>query len=242
MANQPGPADRAALALFYAVLGRKGRLVQIVAICGVLLVSGSLGVAIGRATEKKPPQATPVHPIDDNELGKQALECCAAARQDDVSIEDLELWGMSDNHYVRMWVAENHRTPQATIDLLSRDQYPDVKYAAVGNPNISVEALMLSLHDPDPIVQNWAADNVKMPAGVLARLAKGTNEMVQASVADNPNTPKDVLVTLSRSPDPIVRDSVAANPHTPTPVLLRLAHDVDKNVRQDAKNLIVQRN
>lgn len=110
------------------------------------------------------------------------------------SVEVLEHLSGDSSIDVREAVADNLRTPAATLDVLSRDSIASVRMAV--------------------------AENVNVPAENLERLSKDTVNYVRWGVAHNEKTSAEVLQQLVKDPDSYVGDEAKKNPNAPKRGLL----------------------
>ena len=132
---------------------------------------------------------------------------------------------------VRVAVADNPSTPEATLIALSRAEDRTMRRAA--------PAEMLDANDPsvapalaaEPLIRRCVAANPSTPSRVLEAWARGEDSELRAAVATNPSLSKELLASLADDDDPEVRRAVASNMATPQEVLSRLYSDGDPVVR-----------
>ena len=90
---------------------------------------------------------------------------------------------------VREAVADNPRTPEASLDMLAGDALSSVRMAVAGNLNT--------------------------PAATLEKLARDEVNYVRWGVANNETSPPSLLKELTQDPDFHVRNQAKQNPNTP---------------------------
>lgn len=98
------------------------------------------------------------------------------------SISGEELAAMVDSRHacVRLRVAENPRTPSASIALLAVDECSDVRLAVATHSAATVEILRKIASDEDPTVRYGMAEDANTPLEILEELASDENPYVGA--------------------------------------------------------------
>ena len=115
------------------------------------------------------------------------------------SAEVLELLGDDPSSDIREAVADNLRTPAATLDTLSRDSISAVRMAVAGNPHTPANCSEELARDSVNYVRWAIANNEKTPPGILKSLTKDLDPHVSVQAKSNPNTPKvGILARLLR--------------------------------------------
>lgn len=105
-------------------------------------------------------------------------------------VEVLEHLSCDGSPDVREAVADNVRTPTATLDSLSGDFIAAVRMAVAGNPNVSTENLQRLSKDEVNYVRWGVAHNEKTSTEVLELLIKDADSYVGDEAKKNPNAPK----------------------------------------------------
>ncbi|HKD74829.1 MAG TPA: hypothetical protein VKB76_05015, partial [Ktedonobacterales bacterium] len=98
---------------------------------------------------------------------------------------------------VRANVAVNRGTPASLIGLLSLDPHSHVAADAVSNPHITSADLALSFSRSGGPPQGLGA-HPRVPAAILAHLARHGNHAQRCEVARNPSTTADLLEELAQ--------------------------------------------
>ena len=106
------------------------------------------------------------------------------------SIEVLELLAGDSSTDVREAVADNLRTPTATLGVLSKDPVAAVRMAVAENSNVSSDNLESLARDTVNYVRWGVAHNEKATSNVLQDLIRDADPYVSDEAKKNPNTPK----------------------------------------------------
>jgi 3-methyladenine DNA glycosylase AlkC len=104
-------------------------------------------------------------------------------------------------------VAENERTPGATLDLLAKDKAVTVRRAVAENTSTTGASLALLASDASEDVRWRVAENSSTPVATLELLAKDESEDVRWGVAENSSTPIALLDLLAMDEDDDVRET-----------------------------------
>jgi hypothetical protein len=111
-------------------------------------------------------------------LGTHWVENYLKAGSPETSPSQLAVLAYSDNHKIRIRVAENPRTPPELLSHLAKDSESDVRLAV--------------------------ATNRSCPAPVVRMLASDADPTVRHGLAEDPNTRFEVLRILTNDPNPYV--------------------------------------
>jgi hypothetical protein len=106
------------------------------------------------------------------------------------SVEVLERLALDDSLDVREAVADNLRTPTATLNALSTDSAAAVRMAVAENANVSEANLETLAKDPVNYVRFGVAHNEKTPSNVLELIISDPDSYVRDEARKNPNAPK----------------------------------------------------
>ena len=160
---------------------------------------------------------------------------------------------------LRLFVAENPRTPMELLLKLTRDSRGDVLKAIAENPNspafVLEELSENPLHDlslarhpntsPEVMekilwrlamnerlsIRKYVAQHPHIPLRILTQWVK-TSPEVYAWIAQNTSTPPDILEKLALSSSKEVLRNVAQNTNTPAHILEKLSNEAYLEVRQ----------
>lgn len=171
----------------------------------------------------------------------------------------LTVLATDNDEEVRLAVAGNGGTPDAVVEILTRDQSARVRAGTARRTN-SATMLRLLAMDPEPSVRTAVAANLHTEDLILVELASDPSTSVRLAIAraDKVNevsgsiyalalqtaepyqreTPVAALTVLSDDLDPSVRATVAAHPLLPISAFLRLAVDPEKLVRERVASVV----
>lgn len=146
-----------------------------------------------------------------------------------------ELTKLSKNpdNKIRAAVAENVKTPVATLRRLAKDQNIRVVGNAVGNPNFPREELRVMSSHSDPAVRSKIAQSVNLDKETYERLMKDPSERVRIALADNAKYyTANSIQSFSEDPSSRVRSAAAGRMEATTEILNRLSEDESGYVRR----------
>jgi hypothetical protein len=109
------------------------------------------------------------------------------------------------------------------------------------NKNTPAYVLELLTQHPNFLVRIYAVKNSALPDSLLGRLSQDQHHHVRLEVAKSKRASRDNLLRLAKDDSTSVRAAVAANPNTPHDMLRKLTCDHDKEVRQTAKDSLLDR-
>lgn len=111
-------------------------------------------------------------------LGTHWIENYLKAGSPQTSKGQLAILAYSDNHRIRMRVAENPRTPPELLAHLATDTEADVRLAVATNRSCPVSIAKKLAHDEDPTVRHGLAEDPNTRFEVLRVLADDSNPYV----------------------------------------------------------------
>jgi hypothetical protein len=106
------------------------------------------------------------------------IENYIKAGSSQTSTEELEMLAHSDNHKIRMRVAENPNVSNKILEYLAKDSDADVRLAVALNHACSQDTIFELACDPDPTVRHGLAEDPMAPYKVLQALADDVNPYV----------------------------------------------------------------
>jgi len=111
-------------------------------------------------------------------LGTHWIENYLKAGNPETSQNQLAVLAYSDNHRIRMRVAENPRTPTELLAHLANDTASDVRLAVATNRSCPLSIVQKLAHDEDPTVRHGLAEDPNTRFEVLRILADDPNPYV----------------------------------------------------------------
>ncbi|MBI2792664.1 MAG: hypothetical protein HYX61_11965 [Gammaproteobacteria bacterium] len=145
------------------------------------------------------------------------------ARHPQVLPSTLEKLANSPSMLVVGEVAENPKTPQATLNMLWEKYGEKIAYNISLNSKVSPQILVFLAHEKYP---------ENDPAGATAL------EQIKANVARNPNTPGVILEELSRENSWLILQSLIDNPKISLSLLQKMTTHPNEYARDYAKEKI----
>ncbi len=130
-------------------------------------------------------------------LGMNWIESYLKAGCPETSKEQLALLAYSENHKIRMRVAENPAAPREVLEYLSKDKDADVRLAVATNRSSPPEIIYILAHDADPTVRHGLAEDPLTPANILELLSEDGNPYVSCRAR------KTMQALGVRTPEPI---------------------------------------
>jgi len=114
---------------------------------------------------------------------KEIFELYIQAGGDAISSDELARFSQYGHRRVRLRVAENCRTPKDCLELLAKDECPEVRLAVATNPAVSAAVIQSLATDDDPTVRYEMAENPNLPLSILEQLASDENPYVSSRAA-----------------------------------------------------------
>lgn len=144
------------------------------------------------------------------------------------TVEDLEHVATAGPVAARAAMAGNAQMPSRVRDRLLHDPDPEVRRYLAQNTATSLRILRALATDADPRVRSAVVRQKKVSSDILAALSRDADPAVRAMVAQSGS--KADAVFLSHDPDPEVRHRVGQFCRDPE-TLVRLSHDPEAHVR-----------
>lgn len=111
-------------------------------------------------------------------LNMNWIENYLRAGSPDTKIEELVQLAVSEDHKIRMRVAENPRTSPELLEYLAKDKHADVRLAAATNRATPPEIILRLAHDDDATVRHGLAEDPDTAREVLWILSNDENPYV----------------------------------------------------------------
>lgn len=153
------------------------------------------------------------------------------ARSKYTRAETLEMMSRDDNKDVRFAVATNRNTPENILVEMAEDpENAPIAYAFLYNENSPDKVIRILADSPYANVRLWVARSERATLEILDELSGDYEEAVRIAVATNKNTPPELLDQMVKDTEN-VQYAVVQNPNTAVKTLERFKGNKDRDLQ-----------
>lgn len=165
----------------------------------------------------------------------EILRICAISNDCYTSVRLLRNAASDEAASVRLACAEASICPSRILDQLAQDRDPDVRAAAVANPNLKRSFILKHYKDEKDLkVRLSYLQREDCPAKVIKYYFVESDERLKKTIATHQHCPADILRILTTDHSDQVRLNVALNENTPSASIKALTMDSFPAVRSAA--------
>lgn len=156
------------------------------------------------------------------------------------SLSLLDRLGRDSDMYVRVCVAANRRTSDATITTLLSDQDSTVRHTATRSPTVPADILRILFRGDSTHGVDFSM-NQNCPPDVMHSIATSDDSLARIWLAANPSLDEETMLVLEGDKNDQVRQYLARNSAIPEKALRRLSRDVNPSVRSAAAATLAEK-